>query len=95
MVISKAKLTTHMASWMVKLRALVAIALFMVLILTFISADEEGEGFGENEGGMHVTAAYVMLGLAFLHMLLNYKMGIYELKSLFGLDKASRSKSKD
>ena len=83
-----------MASWMVKLRALVTIALFLVLILTFISADEGDEGFGEDEGGMHVTAAYMMLGLAFLHMLLNYKMGIYELKALLGLDKASRSKPK-
>jgi cytochrome b561 len=83
-----------MASWMVKLRALVAIALFLVLILTFISADEEDGEFGEDEGGMHVTAAYLMLGLAFLHMLLNYKVGIYELKALLGLDKASRSKRK-
>jgi len=78
---------------MVKLRALVAIALFLVLILTFISADE-GDEFGEDEGGMHVIAAYMMLGLALLHMLLNYKMGIYELKALLGLDKASRSKPK-
>ena len=83
-----------MASWMVKLRALVSIALILVLILTFISADEEDEGFGEDEGGIHVTAAYMMLGLAFLHMLLNYKMGIYELKALLGFDKASRSKPK-
>jgi hypothetical protein len=83
-----------MASWMVKLRSLVAIALFLVLILTFVSADEEDEGIGDDEGGMHVAAAYMVLGLALLHMMLNYKMVIFELKALLGLDNASRSKPK-
>ncbi len=69
-------------------------ALFLVLILTFISADEEDEGFGEGEGGMHVAAAYMMLGLALLHLLLNCKTGIFELKALEELDKASRSRPK-
>jgi hypothetical protein len=43
---------------------------------------------------MLVAAACMMLGLALLHLLLNYKMVIFELKALVGLDKASRSRPK-
>lgn len=82
-----------MASWMVKVRALVSIAILLALVLTFVSADEgEDEGFGKE--GLHVLSAYVLVGLALLHMLLNYKLGLYELKALLGLDKASRSRPK-
>jgi hypothetical protein len=82
-----------MASWMVKVRALVSIALLLALVLTFVSA-EEGEDEGIGEGGLHVLSAYVLVGLALLHMLLNYKLGLYEIKALLGMDKASRSRPK-
>jgi hypothetical protein len=75
-----------------KAPTLVVIALFLVLILTLISPDPEGERFGANEGGCTSTA-YKMLGWAFLHMPMNYRMGICEPKAPFALDQASRSKS--
>ncbi|MDD1755359.1 MAG: hypothetical protein LUQ39_00790 [Methanomassiliicoccales archaeon] len=81
-----------MASWMVKVRALVSIAIMLALVLAFVSADEDGAE--DEEGGLHILAAYALLGLALLHMLLNYKVGLYELKALLGLDKASRSRPK-
>ena len=51
-------------------------------------------GSARVRAGLHVLSAYVLVGLALLHLLLNYKLGLYEIKALLGIDKASRSRPK-
>ena len=94
-----------MASSLSKIRALISIALLLTLALTFLSAGEgedEGDGqgslsiladLGESED-MHVMWAYLLVGLTLLHMLLNHKLILYEIKALLGMDKKSRAQRK-
>jgi hypothetical protein len=93
-----------MASSLSKIRALISIALLLTLALTFLSAGE-GEDEGDGQGSlsiladvgsedMHVMWAYLLVGLTLLHMLLNHKLILYEIKALLGMDKKSRAQRK-
>jgi hypothetical protein len=48
---------------------------------------------GESED-MHVMWAYLLVGLTLLHILLNHKLVLYEIKALLGMDKKSRAQKK-
>jgi hypothetical protein len=76
-----------MATTMMKVKGIVSIALFLMLAVTFLTGLEggESEGNGIGEGGVHVASATALGLLAVVHILLNQRMLVYQLKALLGI----------
>lgn len=64
-------------------RGLVSILITIVLFLAFFTGLEGGDDEG---GGGHVLWAYVLVLLFLVHLVLNYKTFIFEMRSLFKWD---------
>ena len=77
-----------MATLILKIKALVSIALLFFLVVTLITGDEDEENSflirGEN---LHKTAAYAIAVLTAFHIFLNAKLMLVELRSLLGFTK--------
>lgn len=77
-----------MARKMMMARAVVSILITIVLLLAFFTGlegeEDEGGGFGGGEeGGGHTMWAYVLVLLFLLHLVLNYRTFIVEMRSFF------------
>ncbi|MDD1743720.1 MAG: hypothetical protein LUO85_03750 [Methanomassiliicoccales archaeon] len=72
---------------MMKIKGIVSITLFLTLAVTFLTGVEggESEGNGIGEGGVHVVSATVLGLLAVVHILLNRRMLVNQLKVLIGI----------
>jgi hypothetical protein len=79
-----------MATFTIKIKAFVSLALLFFLAVTLITGDEDEENSfllrGEN---LHKTAAYVTAVLTAFHIYLNAKLMLVELRSLLGFKKKS------
>ena len=79
-----------MATFTIKIKALVSLALLFFLAVTLITGDEDEENSfllrGEN---LHKTTAYLTAVLTAFHVYLNAKLMLVELRSLLGFKKKS------
>ncbi len=75
-----------MARTVMMVKGLVSILITIVLILAFVTGlvgeEDEGGSCGE-EGGGHVLWAYLLVFLFLVHLALNYRMFITEMRSFF------------
>ena len=80
-----AEIVIPMARTIMMVRGLVSILITIVLIMAFVTglAGDEDEGglWGEDEGGGHVLWAYLLVLLFLVHLILNYRMFIVEMRS--------------
>ena len=68
-----------MARTIMMVRGLVSILITIVLIMAFVT----GLAGDEDEGGGHVLWAYLLVLLFLVHLVLNYRMFIVEMRSFF------------
>ena len=71
---------------MMKIRGVVSIALFLMLALAFLTGleGEEFEG-GEIGGDLHIASAAGLGLLSLVHIVLNQRMMICQLKAILGV----------
>jgi hypothetical protein len=81
-------LNRSMANSMMRVKAIVSIALFLMLAITLLTGLEGGdsEGNGLNDGGIHIASAAALGLLAVVHIMLNGKVLAHQIKTLLGIN---------